>query len=94
MTSTTKSPDLKQLDKAFLKDLSVGERLFHYPKKGDAGASFAKSPSAEQTMYRVIDLPTADDVVLLRAFDEQEEKKNYSRADLLTGDWWYQPETK
>jgi hypothetical protein len=94
MSSKTDSPDLQQIDKIFLKDLSIGDRLFHYPPKGDADSSFRESPSAEYTLYTVIDLPTTDDIVLLRAFDEKEEKKNFSRSEILSGDWWYMPEAK
>jgi hypothetical protein len=37
----------------------------------------------------VIDLPTEDDVVLVKAFDEKEERHNFSKKELLSGDWWY-----
>ena len=79
----------KLVNRSFLDQLRVGSRLFHYPTKGDAAASFEKSPSVEYTLYSVIDLPTVDEVVLLGLFDQQEKKKAVSRDDLLNGEWWY-----
>ena len=81
-------PDLIPVDKAFLTGLRRGDRLFHFARKGNAEQSFATSPSAEETLYSVIDLPSEDEVVLLRAFDKDEQKHSFSHADLLAGDWW------
>lgn len=86
-------PNLKPVNKNFIDHLHPGDRLFHYPRKGNAEQSFAQSPSAEYTLFSVIDLPTEDDVVLLRAFDKEEEKQQFSRSALLAGDWWYIEET-
>jgi hypothetical protein len=92
--STTKIEDqaLQPVDEGFLQRLQPGAHLFHYPRQGDANTSFRKSPSAEYTMYSVIDVPTENDIVLTRSFDEKEEKRSYTRDDLLAGEWWYNPE--
>jgi hypothetical protein len=81
--------NLKQVDAHFLKNIKVGDRLFHYPPVGDAQTSFAESPSAKYSLYSVIALPTEDDVTLIRSFDEKEKPENFSRPNLLGGDWWY-----
>ncbi|HVU53746.1 MAG TPA: hypothetical protein VHD83_01770 [Puia sp.] len=83
---------LQPVDENFLQQVRVGAHLFHYPRQGDANTSFKKSPSAEYTMYSVIDVPTENDIVLTRSFDEKEEKKSYTWDDLLAGEWWYNPE--
>jgi hypothetical protein len=93
MSTPTDSTALLPVDENFLQKLLPGTHLFHYPRQGDAGTSFSKSPSAEYTMYSVIDVPTEDDIVLTRSFDQTEAKKLYSRDDLITGEWWYNPET-
>jgi len=84
--------DLQPVDVNYLQQLRIGAHLFHYPWQGDAATSFKKSPSAEYTMYSVVDVPTENDIVLTRSFDEQEEKKSYTWDDLLAGEWWYNPE--
>ena len=84
-----KTPPPVPVDPSFVKHLQVGSRLFHYPSKGSPEKSFTESPSAEYTLYSVIDLPTEDDVVMVKAFDEKEERHNFSKKDLLSGDWWH-----
>ena len=93
-SQSTDNGNLQPVDENFLQQLRVGAHLFHYPRQGDAATSFSKSPSAEYTMYSVIDVPTESDIVLTRSFDEQEEKKSYTWDDLLAGDWWYNPEAQ
>jgi hypothetical protein len=88
MTPTPDHENLKQVDAHFLKDLKVGDRLFHYPQAGDAETSFIESPSAKYTLYSVIGLPTEDDVTMIRSFDEKEKPESFSRNDLLDGQWW------
>ena len=83
---------LKPVDKTFLEKAKPGSRLFHFPRTGDAEASFEKSPSAEYTLYSVIEIPTEKDLTLVRAFDKKEVKKNFSREELTAGDWWYNPD--
>jgi hypothetical protein len=83
---------LQPVDENFLQQLRIGAHLFHYPRRGDAATSFRKSASAEYTMYSVVDVPTENDIVLTRAFDEKEGKKSYTWDDLLGGEWWYNPE--
>ena len=92
MSSGSNAESLKQIDEKFLKSLKIGDRLFHYPPKGSGEESFQDSPSAEYTLYSVIDLPTETDLVLIRAFDEKEIRENMARSRLLAGDWWYNPE--
>ncbi len=91
MPSTSDAAALKQVDKVFLDSLRVGDRLFHYPPKGNAAESFEKSPSAQYTLYSVIGIPTEKDIILSRAFDEEEAKRSYDPSELLSGDWWYNP---
>ena len=93
MATHTDTEALLPVDENFLQRLMPGSHLFHYPRVGDAEKSFRKSPSAEYTMYSVIDVPTENDIVLTRAFDQKEEKRSYTRDDLLAGEWWYNPET-
>jgi hypothetical protein len=85
------SESLKQVDAHFLKNIKVGDRLFHYPFHEDAEKSFEKSPSAEFTMYSVIGLPTDADIVLIGAFDETEKPQQYTKKSMLAGSWWYNP---
>jgi hypothetical protein len=80
------------VDAAFLKKIHIGSQLFHYPNKGSAGNSFTQSGSPEETLYSVIDLPTTDDVVMVKAFDPAEKKHNFSKRELLSGDWWHRKE--
>ena len=93
MVTHTDTEALLPVDEHFLQRLMPGSHLFHYPRVGDAATSFRKSPSAEYTMYSVIEVPTENDIVLTRAFDEKEEKRSYTRDELLAGEWWYNPET-
>ena len=84
--------ELRKTDKAFIDKLKVGDRLFHFPSKGGAEQSFRESPSAEYTLYSVIDLPDKKDITLMKAFDQKEGRKNFSRDQLLSsGDWWFNP---
>jgi hypothetical protein len=87
------SAALQPVDEGFLQRVQPGTHLFHYSRQGDAKTSFRKSPSAEYTMYSVIDVPTENDIVMSRSFDEKEKKKSYTWDDLLAGEWWYNPET-
>ena len=93
MSSHIDNTTLMPVDEGFLERLLPGTHLFHYPRQGNATTSFQKSPSAEYTMYSVVDVPTEDDIVLIRSFDEQERKKAFARDDLLSGEWWYNPGT-
>ncbi|MHA4812604.1 hypothetical protein ACX0G9_31210 [Flavitalea flava] len=79
------------LDKTYVEHLRVGDRLFHYPPRGNDETSFKKSPSPEYSLYSVIDLPAEDVIVMVRAFDTGEEKQQFSRSDLLSGQWWRGP---
>lgn len=90
--STIEAAALQPVDEGFLERLAPGMHLFHYPRQGDAARSFSKSPSAEYTMYSVLDIPTENDIVLTRSFDEKEKKVSYTWDDLLAGEWWYNPE--
>ncbi|HMH22165.1 MAG TPA: hypothetical protein VK563_10325 [Puia sp.] len=93
-THSEKSPatDLRLADHSYIDNLKVGDRLFHFPRRGDAERSFRESPSAEHTLYSVIGLPDEQDVTLIMAFDKKESRKNFSRDELLSsGDWWYNP---
>ena len=83
---------LLPVDKHFLLHLRSGAHLFHYPRQGDAETSFQKSPSAEYTLYSVIDVPTGNEVILARSFDKTEVRKSYTREELLAGEWWYNPD--
>lgn len=85
--SAAKSNPFHPLDEKFLKSIKEGDRLFHYPHKGNIPSS-QESNIAEYILYSVIDLPTENDVTLLGAFDLQERKKIISRRDLLNGQWW------
>jgi hypothetical protein len=90
--SKKSATELRKTDQAFIDKLKVGDRLFHFPSKGGAGQSFRESPSAEYTLYSVIDLPDGNDVTLMKAFDQKEGRKNFSRDKLLSsGDWWFNP---
>jgi hypothetical protein len=80
--------DPVQVDPSFLKNIRIGSQLFHYRNRGNADRSFAHSPSAEYTLYSVIDIIAENEVVMVKAFDETEQKKNYSHSELLSGDWW------
>jgi hypothetical protein len=80
------------MDASFIKKIHIGSQLFHYPQKKSPHNSFAESPSPEETLYSVIDLPTADDVVMVKAFDPSEQRHSFSRADLLSGEWWHRKE--
>jgi hypothetical protein len=73
------SESLKQVDAHFLKNIRVGDRVFQ------------QSPSIEFTMYSVIGLPTDADLILMGAFDENEEPQQFTRKSMLAGDWWYNP---
>ena len=94
MSPASNAESLKQVDEQFLKKIKVGDRLFHYPQKGTAERSFEESPSAEYSLYSVIDLPDETHIVMLRAFDENETREKFSRTKLLAGDWWHNPEFK
>jgi hypothetical protein len=94
MRSSPDTVTLKQVDQVFLDSLRIGDRLFHYPPKGNAEKSFKKSPSAEQTLYSVIEIPTEKDIILIGAFDKEETKRSYEPSELLSGDWWYNPDFK
>lgn len=93
MFTSIDSQALVPVDENFLQRILPGTHLFHFPRQGDAKTSLSKSPSAEYTMYSVIDVPTENDIVLTRSFDEKEGKKLYTLDDLLAGEWWYNPET-
>jgi len=92
MASIDDTVSLQPVDEGFLERLEPGMHLFHYPRQGDAAASFRKSPSAEYTMYSVVEISTENDVVLTGSFDQEEKKKSYTWDDLLAGEWWYNPE--
>ena len=94
MTTHRDSTTLQPVNEHFLQQLRPGAHLFHYPRQGDAATSFQKSPSAEYTMYSVLDVPTDNDIILSRSFDEKEAKKSYTRDELLAGEWWYQPKSR
>ena len=85
---------LKQIDKTFLRTLKIGDRLFHYPTKGNAAESFEESPSAEYMLYSVIDIPGKNEITLIGTFDEGEIKRSYDPSELLSGAWWYNPDFK
>ena len=90
MTKVSSSP--VPVDSSFIKNIHIGSQLFHYPHEKSPNKSFAESPSPEETLYSVIDLPTADDVVMVKAFDPSEKKHIFSRAELLSGEWWHRKE--
>jgi len=90
--ASTETAALQPVDQGFLERLTPGMHLFHYPRQGDAADSFRKSPSTEYTMYSVIAIPTENDFVLTRSFDEKEKKESFTWDDLLAGEWWYNPE--
>lgn len=92
MSNSIDTTALLPVDEGFLERLMPGTHLFHYPRQGDDKTSFKKSPSAEYTMYSVVDVPTENDIVLMRSFDEKEAKRSYTWDDLLAGEWWYNPD--
>ena len=94
MASESNTGSLKLVNEQFLARIKIGDRLFHYPRKGTAEESFEESSSAEHTLYTVIDIPDGTDIVMVRAFDKNEDRQHFSRKQLLAGDWWYNPDFK
>ena len=88
----SKSTSPVPVDASFIKKIHIGSQLFHYPHKKSPDNSSAQSLSPEETLYSVIDLPTADDVVMVKAFDPSEQRHSFSRTDLLSGEWWRRKE--
>lgn len=79
MKHSSDASPLVPVDARFLGRLKVGDRLFYF------------SSADEYTLYSVVELPTAREVVLLGAFDEGETKKKVTHAELLSGKWKHDP---
>lgn len=79
MKHSSDASPLVPVDDHFLRHLKVGDRLFYFTTPDD------------YVLYSVVDLPAAQEVVLLGAFDQAEKKKLLTHAELLGGGWMHDP---